>query len=82
MSLQERLDRIRQGFEKKAPPETLAIMHRATEDLRNSGIMKRVIKVGENAHLFELNDSQGNRASLDSQLERGHALLSFFRGSW
>ena len=34
MSLQARLDRIREGFEKQAPPEVLEIMHGATERLR------------------------------------------------
>ena len=32
--LQTRLDRIREGFEAQAPAEALAVMHRATDDLR------------------------------------------------
>ena len=35
-TLQERLDRIREGFEKQAPPEVLTVMHHATDDLRAS----------------------------------------------
>ncbi len=45
MNLQERLDARRSQFEKKAPKEALDIMHRATEDLRNSGIMDRIRKL-------------------------------------
>ncbi|GAH09804.1 unnamed protein product, partial [marine sediment metagenome] len=37
MILQEKLDEIKKGFESSAPTEALAVMHRATEDLRNSG---------------------------------------------
>jgi hypothetical protein len=82
MGLQDQLDQIRQGFEKQAPPEALAVMHRATDDLRKSGIMNRISKAGESAPMFELNDSQGNPVSLSGLLEKGHLLMSFFRGSW
>ena len=39
MSLQEKLDAYKAGMVKKAPKEALDIMHRATEDLRNSAIL-------------------------------------------
>ncbi|HYZ41631.1 MAG TPA: hypothetical protein VE687_13550, partial [Stellaceae bacterium] len=47
MTLAERLDTIRQGADKRIPPDKRAIMHRATADLRASGIMAGVIKVGD-----------------------------------
>ena len=46
MSLQEKLDAYKAGMVKKAPKEALEIMHRATEDLRNSATMDGVVKVG------------------------------------
>ncbi len=82
MSLQERLDRIRNGFESKAPADVLAIMHGATDDLRNSGIMGRVPKEGAKAPAFELEDSRGRIVSLAGLLERGPVVLTFFRGHW
>jgi hypothetical protein len=39
MSLQARLDRIRESFQKDAPAEVLEIFHRVPEDLRASGII-------------------------------------------
>src|SRR5713226_4933909 len=45
--LAERLETIRQGADKRIPPDKRAIMHRATADLRASDIMDRVIKVGD-----------------------------------
>ena len=82
MTLQQRLDRIREGFEKQAPPEAVALIHRATDDLRNSGIADRAIKEGQTAPAFELEDSRGGRVSLGDLLARGPAVLTFFRGHW
>jgi len=82
MKLQERLDRIRQGFEKQAPPEALALMHRVTEDLRNSGIVDGAVKENQVAPFFELENNEGKRVALGDMLERGPVVLSFFRGHW
>ena len=82
MKLQDRLNRIREGFEKQVPPEALSIMHRATEDLRGSGIMDGALKEGQNATSFALENSQGIRVSLSELLERGPVVLTFFRGHW
>ena len=46
MPLKEKLDAIREVSSKRIPPERQAIMHRATADLRASGIMDRILKVG------------------------------------
>ena len=57
MSLQKKLDAYKEGMVKKAPKEALEIMHRATEDLRSSTIMEGVIKAGDPAPDFELQNS-------------------------
>jgi hypothetical protein len=49
MSLEEKLAAIREASAKRIPPERLAVMHGATEQLRNSGILGRVIKPGARA---------------------------------
>lgn len=82
MSLQERLDRIREGFEKQAPPEALAVMHRATEDLRNSGILERILMDGRSAPDFTLANSRGEQVNLAGQWKQGPVVLTFFRGRW
>jgi len=82
MKLQQRLDRIRQGFERQAPSETLALMHRVTEDLCSSGITDGVLKEKHPAPLFELENSHGNRVTLSDLLGRGPVVLTFFRGHW
>jgi hypothetical protein len=82
MSLKEQLDALRAKAEVKIPPEKIAVMHRATEDLRRSGIMDRVLKVGAKALAFDLANHDGRRVSSAELLARGPMILSFFRGSW
>jgi hypothetical protein len=59
MTLAERLDTIRQGADKRIPPDKRAIMHRATDDLRSSGILDGVIKVGDRLPAFALKNVFG-----------------------
>jgi hypothetical protein len=80
--LQDRLDRMKAGFEKTAPPENLEIMHRVTGDLRRSGIMDSVARAGQAAPGFTLDDSRGRPVGLALQLSRGPVILTFYRGVW
>ena len=82
MKLQEKLDALRKNFEKQVPPEALETMHRATDDLRNSGIMDRAVKVGDQAPDFTLRNTSGKEVSLSQQLSKGPVILSFYRGRW
>ena len=82
MSLAEQLDKIRAGGAKRIPPERLAIMHRATEDLRNSDVMNGVIRVGDPLPAFALQNADGLEVRSADMLARGAIVLSVFRGSW
>ena len=82
MGLQEKIDAYKQGMVKKAPKEALDIMRRATEDLRSSAIMEGVVKVGDPAPQFELQNAAGNRIRLKDLLSEGPLVLSFYRGKW
>jgi hypothetical protein len=66
MTLQDQLNQLKASFEEKAPPEALEVMHRATADLRNSGIVDRVLTIGDRAPEFELENARGKpiRSSL------------------
>ena len=57
-------------------------MHRATEDLAKSGIMDRIVKIGDKAPDFMLNDINGNTINLKEKLSGGLVVLGFYRGSW
>jgi hypothetical protein len=82
MSLEAKLAAMREAAAKRIPPDRLAIMHRATEDLRQSGILDRIVKVGAKIPAFALANHDGRRLSSDDVLARGPMILSFFRGSW
>jgi len=82
MSLSQKLTEIRDGAAKKIPPEKLAVMHRATADLRASGILERVIKVGDTLPSFQLTNMRGAVVSSQTLLGKGAVVLTVFRGHW
>jgi hypothetical protein len=82
MTLQARLDRIRESFEKDAPSEAVAVMHRVTDDLRASGIMDGIIAEGESAPDFTLDDTRGHSVTLSEVRSQRPVILTFFRGDW
>jgi hypothetical protein len=82
MSLKDKLDKLKESFKTKAPQDAQQIMHRATEDLKNSGIMDRVVKIGDKAPDFTLKDTQGREVSLSKLLGDGPVVLTFYRGIW
>lgn len=82
MKLEERLEAHRKSFEQKAPKEALEIMHRATEDLRNSGILARTVKTGDMAPDFSLKNIHGQVVDLSDLLDGGPVVASFYRGRW
>ena len=82
MSLQTKLNEYKAGMQKKAPKEALEIMHRATEDLRKSAAMDSVIKAGDKAPDFELQDTAGELIRLRDLIADGPLVLNFYRGKW
>jgi hypothetical protein len=82
MSLADKLAATRAASATRIPPDKAAIMHRATEDLRRSGIMDRIVKVGGTAPAFALANYDGSRVASADLLAKGPLVLSFFRGSW
>ncbi len=82
MSLEQKLAALRAASAGRIPPDKQAIMHRATEDLRRSGILDRIAKVGSKAPSFTLASYDGKPIVSADLLARGPLVLSFFRGSW
>jgi peroxiredoxin len=83
MSLQDKLDAFKADFEgKKAPPEVVAVMHKATADLIASGQAARTLKVGARAPIFALPNAHGELVRSADLLARGPLALTFYRGIW
>ena len=82
MTLQEKLSSRKSRFEASAPPEVLSVMHRATEELRNSGIMDAILKAGDKAPAYRLPNAKGEEVSSKDLLSKSLLVISFYRGKW
>jgi hypothetical protein len=85
--LQERLDEFKKAFESGAPPynaprEAIEKMHRATTELKATGIEDRALKVGDRAPGFVLFNQDHVEVSSADLLRQGPLIVSFFRGHW
>ena len=81
--LQDQLDRITQNTRALVQPERLAISEKATEDLFNTGIEDRVLKVGAQAPAFTLEDARTRKpVNSTDLLAIGPLVVNFFRGLW
>jgi len=57
-------------------------MHKATDDLRKSGILERVLQVGDTMPEFELENAAGKLIRSKDILAHKLMVLSFYRGKW
>jgi len=73
---------MKEGYKAKAPKEAQDIMHRATEALKNSGIVGRAVKVGDKAPDFTLKNTEEQDVNLNYLLEQAPVVLIFYRGKW
>ena len=86
-TLQDRLDEFKKTFESGAPPynvprEVIEKMHRATAELKATGIEGRALKVGDHAPGFTLFNQDHVQVSSADLLREGPLVVSFFRGHW
>ncbi|MGB6068504.1 MAG: hypothetical protein WBG50_27165 [Desulfomonilaceae bacterium] len=82
MNLQEHLNVIKGRFESTVPPATVAIMHQATEEIRDSGILENTLKVGQKAPEFALPNADGVIIASKELLAKGPLVVAFYRGVW
>ena len=86
-SLQSRLDEFKRAFESGAAPYNAAHgaiekMHRATPELKSSGIEQQALKIGDRAPRFTLFNQDHVQVSSSDLLRQGPLVISFFRGHW
>ncbi|MFY9949265.1 MAG: hypothetical protein WA261_09845 [Candidatus Sulfotelmatobacter sp.] len=86
-NLKDRLEEFKKTFESGAPPynvtaEIVAMMHRATAELKASGIEGRALKIGDRAPDFVLFNQDHVEVSSKDLLRQGPMVVSFFRGHW
>jgi len=86
-NLKDRLQEFKNTFESGAPPynvmpERIATMHRATAELKASGIEGSALKIGDYAPDFALLNQDRVEVSSKDLLRKGPMVVSFFRGHW
>lgn len=82
MSLNDELKALRARAESKRPPEIVAAMHRAVDELRASGAPGRVLKIGDPAPRFALPNADGRIIDSATLLAVGPLVVTFYRGRW
>jgi hypothetical protein len=82
MSLKEELKALRTRAESKRAPEIVAAMHRAVEELRESGAPARVLAPGAVAPRFALPNGDERLVDSADLLARGSLIVTFYRGRW
>jgi hypothetical protein len=65
-----------------APHEAIEKMHRATAELKSSGIEDAALKVGDRAPTFTLFNQEHVQVASADLLREGPLVVSFFRGHW
>jgi hypothetical protein len=85
--LQSRLDEFKKALESGAPPynaprAAIETMHRATAELKASGLEKAALKVGDRAPEFSQFNQDHVQVNSAELLRQGPLIVSFFRGHW
>jgi hypothetical protein len=80
--LKDELEAIRAMARASLPEDSQALMQRSVDELRASGILDRVLKVGARAPDFTLPNTEDVPVSLPALLAKGPVVVSFFRGRW
>jgi len=82
LTLTEQLAGFKAGFKQRAAPERVAVMERATADLKASGIERRALQAGDKAPDVTLPDAMVRPVRLSDLWQRGPLVVIFYRGGW
>src|SRR5439155_8537687 len=81
-SLREIFTERKELIAKYVPADIQAIHARVVTELKESGMVDRVLRPGSKAPAFELSDHNGNLLRSSQLLERNRLVICFFRGRW
>ncbi|MEM6898741.1 MAG: peroxiredoxin-like family protein [Pseudomonadota bacterium] len=82
MSLAAELEQMAAGSAKRFPPEVMAIMRKAADDLEAKDIGDKALGVGDRLPEAALTDATGNTLTIASLVEKGPLIINFYRGGW
>jgi peroxiredoxin len=82
LSLNDQLNSLTAKLRAMVPAERLAVIDHAAEELLQSGLAGRALKVGDQAPVFELPDGDGMLWRSENLLRSGPLVIVFYRGRW
>lgn len=81
-SLTAQLAEYQAGFKDRVTPDIVAMMEKATADLRASSIEAHALKTGAALPDLQLLDAKGQSVSLTALNANGPLIIVFYRGGW
>jgi peroxiredoxin len=81
-SLQTQLDAFQKNFNASVSEKVVTTFADGVEELRQSGIMNKVLKEGDAAPDFTLGNALKKNVSLAALLKNGPVVLTWYRGGW
>ena len=82
MNLTQELEEFKAKFKSSQPEEIKTVMAQATTDLINTQLAENSLDVGDKIPNFTLPNALGEEVALESLLDRGALVISFYRGGW
>jgi hypothetical protein len=80
--LQEQIRVFQEEMLPKIPKPILDTFAQTTTDLVRSGIAERALPEGSKAPDFSLPNVRGEQIRFSEVLQKGHAVVTFYRGGW
>ncbi|MDT8378112.1 MAG: hypothetical protein RQ739_04395 [Desulfotignum sp.] len=82
MNLTQKIKEKKSEFQSSAPDEIQEVMGRAIKQLQHSKMMGQVLKKGDKAPDFTLENTSGDYINLNDTLSSGPVVAGFYRGRW
>ncbi|MBB1138674.1 peroxiredoxin-like family protein [Myroides sp. WP-1] len=81
-TLAQQIDELNKNLTQQVPPEVLTSFGQSIEDVKKLQLEDHCIKVGDTFPNFQLKNTTNQVIELNDLLQKGPAIISFFRGSW
>jgi peroxiredoxin len=79
--LKSEIEQLERSFAPQAPQQS-ALLEKAARELALSGITEKALKAGMQAPDFTLPNAVGRPVSLETALQKGPVVVTFYRGIW
>jgi peroxiredoxin len=82
LTIHEQSEQLKAAAAEHLPAKALEVFDQSIVDLVSQGVPANSIKAGDVLEPFTLSDANGTPVSLEQLVERGPAVIVFYRGGW